>query len=82
MSEVFYEREQAIFRKLEGHPLELFSNGDGKFYPYTGDCYRVMDGGPYGGADRITLEEARKYMDVAPVDYPEAKKAASGRFLH
>ena len=75
MSEVFYEREQAVFRKREGQPLELFSNGDGKFYPYTGDANRVMSAGPYGGADVVTLEQAREFMDVAPVDYPETQPA-------
>ncbi len=73
MSEKFYEREGAVFRKLEGQPLEIFGQHSGKFSPYTGDVNRVMGGGPYGGADLVTLEQAREFMDVAPVDYPETQ---------
>lgn len=73
MNEKFYEREGAVFRKREDHPLEIFGQQSGKFFPYTGDAYRVTHGGPYGGADVVTLEQAREFMDVEPVDYPEAQ---------
>lgn len=76
MSEVFYEREGAVFRARPGQPLEIFGQQSGKFSPYKGDAYRVEHGGPYGGADIVTLEQARKFMDVPPVDYPEEQKAA------
>ena len=56
MNEKFYEREGAVFRKREDHPLEIFGQQSGKFFPYTGDAYRVTHGGPYGGADVVTLE--------------------------
>ena len=75
MSEVFYEREGAVFRNRDGVPLEIFGQHSGKFSPYTGDSYRVLEGGPYGGASPVTLDEARVFMDAPPVDYPEQKAA-------
>lgn len=70
MSEVFYEREGAVFRQRDGQALEIFGQQSGKFFPYKGDAYRVPN-----EANEATLEDVRPYMDVAPVDYPEAQPA-------
>lgn len=75
MNEKFYEREGAVFRKREGQSLEIYGQHSGKFSQYTGDANRVIGGGSYGGADVVTLEQAREFMDVAPVDYPETQPA-------
>ena len=69
MSEVFYEREGAVFRRRDGQPLEIFGQQSGKFFPYKGDCYSVQN------ETEVTLDEVRPYMDVPPVDYPEAQPA-------